>query len=807
MLRNHLLFATRLFLKEGIYSILNILGLSLGITIGIVLFLYLQMELTYDQHYTKHKQIYRYTNRLIADGVDINTARSARELAPILKDELPEVLDYVRFIQLPETLVEIRNEFGSAQHFYEDKVWITDSSMFSVFDHDFYEGDPKTCLSGTGKVVITSSIARKYFGDQKALGKFLSFSKNDFREITAVISDLPDNSHLKYSILLSHIPDRNGLKEGDATRRSEGFWNPGAYTYLLMPPDYDEQNFHSKFPEIFDKTFKLFGKRINGRVEPDLQPIADIHFNSRLSRDETVGNKNYVYTLAAIGLFIIILACINYMNMATARSVTRTSEIGIRKVLGLSRLSLFRNIVLESLLLSLASMLLAIIFSFVILELTSLKSLIGKDLSLNLWENPLLIFGVLGITFVVGILSSLYPALYIPAVPAVDALKGIIIGNRSAIALRRVLITFQFVISLFVIICMVIMNGQITYMQDTEIGFEKDNVILMDIRDTTAINHMDAIMLELLANPKIEQATTAYGTPGINFGNFAMWVERDSTMVQQVIDVLWVGEGYVETMGMELMEGRDFRDDFEHDYQNAVLVNQTAARELGWGENAIGKKVRTFRGKRDKQVVGIVKDFNYESLHNKINPLFIIVTRNNGGRIHIRVKNDSLLTTIDYIREIWTKYSKTHPFEYTFLDQHVIKQYDKDKALYTLISILSYVCIFISLLGLIGLSVFATGRRFKEISIRKLLGAEVSNIIVLFSKDYLILIVIACLISSPIAYYIASKWLTGFAYRTDINLFHFVLPGILLLTLSLAAVIIQLSKSARVNPVDGLRHE
>lgn len=807
MLRNHLIFAARLFLKDHVYSILNVLGLTLGITVGIILLLFLQDELGYDKHFAKHEQIYRFTNHLLADGADFNTARTARELAPVLKDDLPEIREYVRFVDYPYSLVEYKDESGTSKQFYEDQVRITDSTVFSLFEHRFFEGDPSSCLQGPGKAVITRSVAEKYFGKEQAVGKVLRFPDSDLRTVTAVISDLPENTHLKYDILLSEIPSRGISNEDDPSRHSEAFWNPESYTYLLLPPNYDPNDFYEKFPAIFDKTFGLFAKQINGRVIPSLQPLTDIHFGSDRGGDEPVGNINYVYTFAAVGVFIILLACINYMNMATARSVIRTGEMGVRKVLGLSKKALFGQVLLEALFLAFAAMILAIMLAYLILEFTPFNSLIEKNLSLNIFDNPLLIGGILCLTVLVGLLSGIYPAIYIPSVAVTDALKGTFTGHQFGIVLRKSLIVFQFVISLFVIICTVLMDRQIDYMTNQELGFNKENVLIIDIRDTITANHMTAIKTELLNNPNILNAATAYATPGMGVGGHVFWVEKDSAMAQQSMSVIYAGHDYIQTMGIEVIAGRGFRNNSENEYYNSFLVNEAGAKFLGWGDNAVGKKTRYYHGKNDNHVIGVVRDFNFESLHNAIDPLFIILDDDNGGRIHIRVKGENLPATIDYIEEVWTRFDTKHPFEYAFLDQEFARQYRADQTQQQLISVLSYICIFISLLGLVGLSAFTASRKAKEISIRKVLGANVSGIVMLFSKDYFRMIIIAFVISVPLADYIIVEWLSGFAYRMPVRWFYFVVPGIFVLFIGLLTVAIQSWKSARANPVDGLRSE
>ncbi len=808
MLLNHIKFAVRLFLKDSVYSILNILGLALGIAVGIILLLYLQSEFTYDRHHQKHEQIYRLTHHLKADGADFNTSVAARELAPVLKEELPEVLDYARFIRFPTVMVQSKSDDGSRKQFYEERIFTADSTAFSFFTHRFIEGDARTCLQGTNKVVLTESVAWKYFGDGPAVGKMLVFPGNELREVSAVVSDLPDNTHFKYEMLLSHIPPRPWVAEGDASRKSEGFWNPDSYTYLLLPPSYDPSTFYQKFHEvIFEKTFGVFAKQINGTVTPRIQPLADIHFHAGYDDDEPAGNLAYVYAFSGIGIFIMLLACINYMNMATARSVVRTSEMGVRKVLGFSKAALFRNVMLEALLMAFFAMLVGIVLAYMVLEATPFNSLIEKKLTLNFFSNPLLLTGTLTITALVGVLAGIYPAVYIPSVPVVVALKGTFTGDKTGAVLRKTLIVTQFVISLLVIICTVLMDRQIDFVQRKELGFTKDNILLIDIRDTATENRMESIKAELLKNPNIVAAATGHGTPGLGVGSNVFRVERDSVLAQQNMNLIWAGHDFVETMGIELVDGRGFRKDTENEYHRSFLVNETGARELGWAENAVGKRVRFFHGEQDAHVVGVIKDFNFQSLHSPIGPLFIVLTSHRGGRLHIRLKGTDLPQTIEYVEGVMSKFDPNHPFEYTFLDQAFGRQYRADQTQQQLISSLSYICIFISLLGLIGLSAFTASRKAKEISIRKVLGASVPAIVMLFSRDYFKLIIIAFVISVPLADYVITEWMSKFAYQMPVSWLYFVVPGVLVLFLGLLTVSLQSLKSAKANPVDGLRRE
>jgi len=807
MLKNHIVFALRLFKKEKIYSLLNMLGLMLGITVGIVLLLYLQHELGYDKHYKKYNQIYRFSNHMQAQGADFNTALSSRRLGPLFKEEMPEVIEYVRFLKAGDPLASSEVN-GIKREFYENEIYLTDSTFYKIFDHEYLEGDPKTCLSGPNKVVLTQSVKEKYFGKEPALGKFLTFNNNDPREITAVISDLPKNTHLRYEILISDFPIIDWDKDQGVERTSEVYWNPSSYNYLLLPKVYDEQQFYDKFPSIYDKTFKIFGERIGGTVTPYLERIDKIHFTSQRQGDRPTGNISYVYTFAAVGIFIILLACINYMNLATARSVTRTGEMGVRKVLGNSRFSLFVNVIIEAVLMSLIAMILANVLAIVLLEFTSFNSLIGKDLSLNYLDNPTLTVWVLGITLAIGIISGIYPALYIPSVPVVTALKGTFTGDKSGTTLRKVLITFQFVISLFVIICTLMMDRQVRFMQKKDVGLNTDRTLLIQVQDTVTEKSIDVIKNELMKNPNIVGTTNSYGgLLGEDIGGSVLRIERDSGMVQQQVNQLYAGMGFLDLMEIEMIEGRKFREDSKDEVYKSWIVNEAAVKAFGWEGSAIGKKLKYFHGEEDLKVVGVFKDFNYTSMHNPIMPLFITLDSDKGGTFYVKMRAENMEETMAYVEEVWTRFDTQHPYDYRFLNDVYAEQYGQEQTQQRLISLLSYISIIISLLGLIGLSAFTASQKAKEISIRKVLGANVSTIVVTFSKDYIILILIAFAVAVPLADYASIEWMSDFAYRMDISWWYFIIPGLIVTLLGLLTVAFQSLRSAKANPIEGLRKE
>jgi putative ABC transport system permease protein len=806
MIRTNIKFATRVFLKDKFFSVLNILGLALGIAVSIILLLILQNDLSYDKYHENHERIYRLGGHLQATGIDVRGARSARELGNILKDEFPEVQAVVRANNWDHTLVKYEGQNGEKKEFYEEDIVRTDSTYFQVFTHEFVAGDPRTCLSDLNTVVITESVAKKYFGKEEALGQVL-FIANEQWKVTAVIKEVPENTHLKFSILLSRLVDREWVIE-NGQLKSEAFWNPDVYTYLLFPQNYNPENFHAKFPVIYNKYFKSFGDKVGGKYTAILEPLADIHFKSDLESDEARGNISYLYAFTAIGIFIIILACINYMNLSTAKSVSRASEIAMKKTLGSGKRELVLSILSESILLSLFSLVLAIGLVFFILNATSFNQLIEKNLSADFVNNPVLLFGSIGITLGIGIISGLYPAFYLPSIPTIKALKGAFKNRKSSHVLRKVLITTQFAISIFVVVCTLFMQQQIDFVRNKELGFDKENILLLPIQDTTVEKQIASIKNEFLQHPNITKATTSYNVMGMNVGgNSVMWAESEEGMKQQAFTLMFVGEDYLKTLGMEVIAGRDFQRGPNADVEDVFIANEAAAKLMGWTKDPIGKKVKSFHAEKDGQIIGVVKDFNFSSLHNAVEPLLIIKVKQEGGFLHLKVRGEDLPKTISYVKDKWVGYDPNHPFEYFFLDQRFNEQYKTDEVQHKLLSLLSYICIFISLLGLLGLSAFTATQRTKEIGIRKVHGASIPQIIFLLYKDVMYLVIISAIIVVPVSYYIISRWLGNFAYQTTLNYFMFAFVAFVALLFAFLTVAFHSLKTAQTNPVDSLKYE
>lgn len=815
MLRTYLKFATRTFWKDKFYTLLNIVGLATGIAVSIIILLYLQNDLTYDQHHAKHAQIYRLVTNMTGPGVEFHSSGAAREVAPLLANDYPDVLSYVRFLGMGRTLVNVP---GASEILYNEEDWLrTDSTAFEVFTHVFLEGNPKTALRDKNSVVLTESLARKYFGNEEALGQaLLLFENQENHTVTGVVEDLPDNSHLKFKALVSAIEPREWAMQG-GTFNSEAIWNPDVYTYLLFPKNYEANDFLEKIEPFFNKYVKPFGDQVNGEFWFYLEPLADVHFHSLQEDDEPKGNIAYLYAFGGIGLFILLLACINYMNMATARSGNRAKEIGMRKVLGSSRRALIFSFLGESVLLSLLALLIALAIVVLVLYATPFNDVVEKELSLNLPENPLLLGGALLITLLMGVVSGAYPAFYLPSLSAVRSLKGAFRSSASGIVLRKSLVVAQFTVSIAVVICTLLMRDQISHVRDQELGFDQEHLMLIPVQDTLVRNQLPVIKNELERYDGVVSTTVAYNTPGLDIGNAVFRVEVDSGLTMQEFRTLSVGEDYLATLNMTLLAGRDFWEDFAGDADGkSFIINETTARRLGWYapeqegatiEDALRGRIKFFHGEELGKVVGVVQDFHISSLHNPIEPTIIIPNPRAGDTFYARLRGENLSETMEYIREEWAAYDPNHPFEYSFLDEDFGALYRADERQSSLISILSGICLLISLLGVLGLSAFTAEQRTKEIGVRKVLGASVPHIVYLLFKDMMILVVIASLLAAPVAYLLIDRWLQAFAYRTDINALLFVLAGGAALLVALATMSFHSVRTARLNPVVSLRYE
>ena len=834
MFKNYLKSAFRNIVRNKFYSILNILGLSIGIIAAIFILLYNSSELSYDKYHIKHNRIHRLESDFtISNKHDLFAVTSA-PLGPAFKIEFPEVEEFVRFANDGSILIKYEDK-----EFYEDDFYYTDSTIFDVFTHEFVYGTPEKALTEPNTCVLTETLAKKYFGNENPIGKVISDAEDANFKITAVVKDLPESSHLKFRGLFSFNtlveffgPERMNSFEPNA------FWNVNFYTYVLLNENSNIQSIHEKFPEFYEKYMKSLGDQINASFEFMSTPLADIHLTSTLRGDLPTGNKSYVYIFTVIAIFILLIASINYMNMATARSANRTKEVGIRKVLGAIRFQLIRQFLTESVILALTALILAI--AAVYLLLPDFNQIAGKNLVFGFKQTPMIIFWIFIIALITGLLSGSYPAFYLSSFMPVKVLKGKLNTGAKSGWLRRILVVFQFIISIAMIIGTIVISNQLNFLRTKDLGFDKENILVIGVQDTSLRKKIPSFREELLQNPIVINAATSSSYPGGMGGILVMRVEtleklsenndlRDTTqneisndsttfqtgsrMVEHALNLALIDYDFIDSYKMEIINGRNFDKNMGTDLEEGVLINEAAAKELGWGDDAIGKKIDfgiELDGTADRytKVIGVIKNFNYNSLHNKIDPMLFFLSESPRYFLSIRIDEKNRQQALEFIEEKWYEFGAINPFDYDFLDQNLDEMYEAEVNIGRIFRIASLLSIFIALLGLLGLSSFIAEQRSKEIGIRKVLGASVSSIIIKLFKEFIVLIMVAFVIAAPLSWWGLTDWLsTSFIYNVGIGWLTFVIAAFLAIIIGLATTSFHIIKAANANPVDSIKCE
>jgi len=834
MFKNYLKSAFRNIIRNKFYSILNILGLSIGVIAAIFILLFNNSELSYDKHHEKHKRIHRLESDFTINNKHDLFAVTSAPLGPAFKIEFPEVEEFVRFAGGDGTLIK----YGDKE-FYEDDFYYTDSTIFDVFTHEFVYGNPEKALTEPNTCVLTETMAKKYFENENPIGKVIADADDVNFKVTGVIKDLPESSHLKFRGVFSinTLVEKFG-RERMNSLEPNAFWNVNFYTYILLNENSNIESIYEKFPGFYEKYMKSLGDQINASFEFMSTPLADIHLTSTLRGDLPTGNKSYVYIFTVIAIFILLIASINYMNMATARSSNRAKEVGIRKVLGADRFQLIRQFLTESVILALIALIIAI--ASVYLLLPDFNQIAGKNLVFGFSQTPMIIFWIFIISLIIGFLSGSYPAFYLSSFIPVKVLKGKINTGAKSGWLRRILVVFQFVISIAMIIGTIVVSNQLNYMRTKDLGFDKENILVVGIQDTTLRKKIPTFREELLQNPNIINATTSTGYPGAMGGIIVMRVEKlekisenteltdtlqntqnpDSTtfhtgsrMVEYALNFAMIDYDYIDSYKMEIVKGRNFNKEMGTDLDEGVIINEIAAKELGWGDDAIGKKIDfgidlDGSANRNTKVIGVVKDFNYNSLHNKIDPMLFFLSERPRFFLSIRIDDKNRKEALEFIEEKWYEFGAINPFDYDFVDQTLDEMYEAEDNIGRIFRIASVLSIFIALLGLLGLSSFIAEQRSKEIGIRKVLGASVGSILLKLFKEFIILIAVGFVIAAPLAWWGLNDWLsTSFIYNVEIGWLTFVIAAFLAFIIGLATISFHIVKAATANPVDAIKCE
>lgn len=793
MFINYFKNAIRILITQRFYSFINIIGLSIGITACILVSLYVKYDLSFDRYNKNAENIYRIEFSFPREGVVEHMAQSQAMLGPTLKNEYPEIRKLSRFCYSQRSLVKAGDKNN-----YEDRITYADSAFFEIFTYQAIAGDITQFLKKPNSIIITESIAKKYFGKENPLGKVIKIDDQYSFEVNGVIKDVPVNSHFKFDFIAPYSsldiqPVANYFHQWGATF--------GSYTYMLADKGFDRKAFEKKTENFFSTHTDIKGD--GWRVV--VRPLLDIHFNSH-SADEIEENSSMsrIYIISSIAIFILLLACINFVNLSTARSSERAMEIGMRKVTGASKFQLVEQFLGESVLFSMASLLISIITIKVTIHY--FVSLAGIETGLNYLSNWITWLLILVGVFVVGVLAGLYPALFISSYQPIEAIKGVNsvnLGKKTGSYLRKGMVILQFSISLILIAGTIIVNLQLRYLRNYNMGFDKEYMIVLPVYSNVG-NNYKTIKNELRSIPGVLSATTGASAPtsSNNIGTECKPNGIGNHMGAFGIEVNSVDYDFMNHFGVKLVAGRYFSEDFPGDYPNTMVINEKMVRSLGFNnpQDVLGKSYFISLNGFKPEVIGVIKDFNSSSLHNEITPLVFMTNPDWFKEFIVKVKSANIPSTLNEMKEVWAKFFPQYPFEYSFLDESINKMYKSEEQYSKVITIFSVIALFIACLGLLGLVSYVTEQRKKEIGIRKVQGASVKNIVQLVSGDFMHLVLLSNIIAWPVAYFFMNKWLASFAYRIDISLWTFICAGILALVIALLTVSFQAVKAAVTNP-------
>lgn len=787
MLTNYIKIAWRTLVKNRLYTGINIVGLSVSMAACWLITLYVWNELTFDRFHQRADSIYRVITRFKMANSDDGLALSSADVGPRLQQTYPEVLKNVRFKSIPIATVRNGNQLIN-----ESDVYQVDKSLFDVFSYHLLSGS-QTALDKPNSAVLTQQAAKKYFGTADPIGKVLQLNKQPYT-VTGILQDLPANTDLTFTILLSWQ---------DAPPTAEDVFDTSCFTYVQLADQTLAATFRRKLAQ-FDHTqvtprIKALGLGNDIKIDHQLQPLTELHFVSGLFDDTPKGNRLYLIVFSVVAVFILLVACINYMNLYVIQSTRRHKEVGVRKVMGASKRQLVNQFLGEALLIMLMSTLLSFI---VILGIRPVfEQLTGIPLTMPDWSLVAVGLGVLGL---VGLLTGLYPAVTLSSPEPVSLLKGQSYGIGRQWT-RQSLVILQFTLSVIIIVSTLVVRQQTHYLRSKDPGFTKEQVLIVSVpADETIRKKMSVLKATLAQNSRIDAVSLGL-SPITNDAKASVIKETGGQRTEQLVFSAHIDEGYLNLLQIKLRAGRNFNPTLTSDKKHAVMVNESFVRWMGWRmDQAVGQIVKTSaHDSLNQQVIGVVNDYHFASLHNRIEPILLYYQTDNPLHVLVRLKPSDVAV----VQSAWTALIPEYPFEAAFLDTSFNKQYEQEEKGTTLLSWFSVLIILISCLGLFGLIAFTAEQRTKEIGIRKVLGASITQIVTLLTKDFLRLIVIAIVMASPIAWYAMNRWLQSFAYKIDIDAWAFIWAGLLAVGIALLTISFQSIKAALMNPVKSLRSE
>ncbi len=816
MIKNYIKVAWRNMMKNKTFSFINIFGLSIGLTCCMLISMYLYYELSYDSQHTNGSRVYQLGTTFVKEGKEDRTANTPAPMARTMQMVFPEIEKSTRLLRTfseDKTLLQYTDKTGAVKSFNEAHGYLADSTFFQVLTYDFIEGNPETALMAPNSLVLSEEVARKIFGKESPLNKAVRVSSNtngdfDFN-VTGVFADPKVPGHIDARFFMSI--NGGGIAQS-ANQATSLATNNMYYTYFLLKKGADAKQLEAKFPAFIDQYAGKDLKAMGFYKKQFLTPVRDVHLYSNTTSNVTPnGSVTYLYIIASIAFFTLLIACINFMNLSTARSSKRSAEVGVRKVLGAEKNSLVRQFMGESILMSLIAFVFALVLAKVLLPFFS--TLAHKEIVFSFQQHGVLLAGFFVLAILTGLIAGSYPAFYLSSFKPIKVLKGRITNSLAAVSLRKALVVFQFVISVGLIVASVTINNQMKYMQSKDLGFEKDQQIIIPLRSGPSKAIYAELKDELKKNPQILNVGASLYYPGIiNPSDMPLYKEGGNMNSAKRVFMNWVDEGFLQTLGIKPASGRLFSKDFPADTNFRVILNQQAIEEIGFKDekDAAGKEVWfDWQGESYRlPIVGVVKDFHFKDLHSPIEPYgFQLNNRSNFNYMIAHAKTDDLKGLLTSMGNVWRRLNPNEPFEYNFLDEDFQKNYQADARLASIVKNFTVIAILISCLGLFGLAAFSAEQRTKEIGVRKVLGASTGNVVGLLSKDFLKLVLIAVVIASPITWFVMNKWLQDFAYRTNISWTVFVITALLAGSIALLTISFQSIKAALANPVKSLRTE
>ncbi len=789
MIRNLIKTAVRHILKHPGYSFLNVLGLTLGITSALFLLIYVSDEVSYDRYHEKGDRIYRVSSRITETDDQFTWIVAQIPFGPQVAQDYPEVEAYVRFFNMPRALYKYEDK-----EFVEEDFFYADSALFEIFTYRVIRGDARRALMEPNKIVLTETVAARYFGDGDPVGKTLTSGSSTY-EVTGVIEDVPANSHFRFGALAS----RTNLPE------QIGSWgNFGVFTYLLFPEGLDVKAFEEKMQGMYAAYMEPIFGPVNVKVEYLLEPIREIHlYSTKEGEPEPTGSITYVYIFAIVAIFLVLIAAMNYMNLSTARSSSRAREVGLRKVVGSRRGPLVLQFLSESVIFTVLSLVISIILLMALLP--RLNLLAGKSFDSDVIYSPEVLLGMIGVILLVGIVGGSYPAFFLSRFSPVTVLKGEITQGTAGSLFRKILVVIQFAVSVIMIVCTLVVFRQLNYLKKMDQGFDQRNVLSLELNGPMARKY-PVLKQALLENPGILYVSSTSSRVGEGSGKLLFDVETDQGMVQRGINFAIADHDFVEALGIKMVQGRDFQEDMPSDTLSGVIVNETFVKRMGWND-PIGKKIEagdenTLRAR----VVGVMQDYHQTGMYNEIESL-LLAYRTLNNIVYVKISEENAEQTLSHIESSWKEVFPDQPYSYTFLSERFNRQFESDEKRGLIFTLFTVLAILIACLGLFGLASYTVEQRTREIGIRKVFGANERTILKLVTRDFIILSLISIVIAFPVAYYFMSNWLENYVYKSSMGPVVFILAGLLTLVITFATISYKAYQAAVTNPADSIKTE